>query len=86
MQSMEYNEGDVDLNAGQQREITHTPTMIRWLANFGVIDSTVANYILIGTAAIFIGVSLFIYAGLVSEPAKNPVLEKQAMLRMAGLQ
>lgn len=40
--------------------------LLRLLARVGVEDIAVANYILLGVAAIFFGITIFLYADLLS--------------------
>lgn len=44
--------------------------LMRLLARVGVEDIAVANYILLGVAAIFFGITIFLYADLLSNKAE----------------
>jgi hypothetical protein len=52
------------------------PLLFRLLAKIGIIDPTVANFVLVGVAAIFFGIAVFIYAGI-SEDNTSPKLSAQ---------
>lgn len=56
--------------------------MMGILAKIGVIDKTTANFILLGVAAAGLGVTIFLYAGLLSEPAKDWSRDTKAIMEM----
>ncbi len=58
--------------------------MMRLLASVGVADSATANYILLGVAAIFFGITIFLYAGVFAEPVKDWSLDARALMEMQG--
>lgn len=72
--------------AQQGAPAQQTPTMVRWLMRIGVVDISSANYILLGIAGLFLGVTIFLYAGALSEPAKDWSLDARASLEAQKLQ
>lgn len=58
----------------------------RLLMNVGITDQATANYVLLGIAAIFFGVSIFIYAGILREPEKDWSLDTRAAIEMQQAQ
>lgn len=76
---MEGIEFDIDENQNTKntsRKQKKQPFLFRLLAKIGIVDSTVANFVLIGVAAFFFGIALFIYAGI-SENNSSPKLSAQ---------
>ena len=59
--------------------------LAKWIVKLGITDNTTtANYILLATAILFIGITIFMYAGIFSEPEQVPlsVEEQQALDNM----
>lgn len=56
--------------------------MVRLLLNLGIADANTANFILLGIAAIFFGVAIFLYAGILGEPQIDHVAKSRAALIM----
>lgn len=56
--------------------------MAQWLTKLGVTDPSLANYILVGVAGIFFGVTIFLYAGALSEPEKDWSLDARVIMEM----
>ena len=73
---MEGIEFDLDNNQGLKSSSSAAGAasprhsfLISLLAKMGVTDPTVANIILIGTAGLFFGIAIFMYAGILGEKA-----------------
>lgn len=83
MQNIEF-ETDKSYPAGAYTsgEVAREPMMVRWLAKVGITDTSLANYILIGVAGIFLGVTVFLYANVLSEPAKDWSLDARIIMEM----
>lgn len=80
MQEIEF-ETDKGYDAGSANAQSKS-MMVRWLANIGITDTAMANYILIGMAGIFFGVTIFLYADALSEPAKDWSLDARVIREM----
>lgn len=48
----------------------------------GVVDKTTVNLILLALMAIFFGITIFLYAGILAGNKYDPVLEAQAIQKM----
>ncbi|MBI5077907.1 MAG: hypothetical protein HZB11_00880 [Candidatus Yonathbacteria bacterium] len=59
--------------------------MMKLLERIGVVDKTTANFILLGVAAIFFGVTIFLYARTLVEPAKDWSLDEKVILEAQRL-
>lgn len=84
MQGIDF-EDDRNLSGLATRVLVQTAKpsfMMRLLTRVGVEDTAVANYILLGVAAIFFGITIFLYAGVFTEPAKDWSLDARAILEM----
>lgn len=71
MQGVEFDEDkNYRINTGADRENTTSQpsSMTKLVFKMGVNDPSAANFILLGVAAIFFGVAIFLYAGILSEP------------------
>jgi hypothetical protein len=76
---MEGIEFDIDESQNTKNTSQHQKKqsfLFRLLAKIGVVDPTVANFIMIGAAAFFFGIAIFIYAGI-SENNSSPKLSAQ---------
>lgn len=56
--------------------------MMGVLAKIGVMDKTTANLVLLGVAAIGLGVTIFLYAGALGEKKKDWSLDARAIMEM----
>lgn len=58
--------------------------IIDFLAKAGITDKSTANLILLGVAAIFFGITIFLYAGILGEniPPKQSVAQIEAQARV----
>lgn len=75
---MEGVEFDLDPNQGARdfsRHVSAVKTrpsfLIGLLAKMGIADPVVSNFILAGIAAIFFGISIFLYAGIIEKDAAS---------------
>lgn len=94
MQGIEFEE-DNNLQ-GLKAQTVSTPVakdgfIIRLLAKAGIADKSTANLILLGIAAIFFGITIYLYAGILGEnvPSKQSAEElmtqQKAMKEMMGI-
>ncbi len=83
MQGMEFETDQIN-RASQSQYSTEKrePTMVRWLIKLGINDPATANFILLGIAGIFIGITIFMYAGIFAEPERDLEAEARAILIM----
>ncbi len=58
------------------------PAMVKWLTKLGIKDEETANFVLLGIAGLFLGITIFIYAGLFAETPRDLAAEKRAILIM----
>ncbi len=56
--------------------------ILKLMAKLGIDDIVTANYILFGISVILIGVTIFLYAGLLAKSKIDPAAEAQAILIM----
>lgn len=94
MQGIEFEE---DKNyQGLKAQTLSTPAIkqgfiMKLLEKAGVSDKSTANFILLGVAAIFFGITIYLYAGILGEnvPAKQSAEEimahQKAMREMMGI-
>lgn len=83
MQNIEFDENKEI--QGQTVPNSETQSfMMGLLAKVGVEDKTTANFILAGVAGIGFGITIFMYAGMFSEPKKDLALDAQAIIIMTG--
>lgn len=54
------------------------------LYKMGISDPAVANFVLIGIAGIFLGVTIFLYAGVLVKPKPNPT-NAQELQRLGSM-
>lgn len=57
--------------------------MMRLLGKLGIDDPILANFVLLGLAAIFFGVAIFLYAGILVEPKKDWSLDAKVLQQRA---
>ena len=60
--------------------------LAKWIVKLGITDNiATANYILLAIAILFIGITIFMYVGIFSEPTQVPLSidEQQAMNDMS---
>lgn len=50
------------------------------LEKMGIADKTTANFILLSVAAIFFGITIFLYSGILAKPEKDWSLDARAIL------
>lgn len=88
MQGIEFEEDKSYQNftAEQQASALRPSTMVRLLLKLGIPDPAVANYILLGVAGIFFGITIFLYAGIFAEqkPIRLTAEQQEAQLRFMG--
>lgn len=86
MQNIEFNENEeLQWANGQTVQNSEKPSfMMGLLEKAGVGDKTTANFILAGVAGIGFGITIFLYAGMFSEPKKDLALDAQAIIIMTG--
>lgn len=82
MEGIEFDLGDKDLLNKAERVKTKTSFLSNVLMQLGVSDPTIANLILASVAALFFGVAIFVYAGIMAN--NGPVTLSPAELS-AGL-
>lgn len=86
MQGIEFETDSVNSSTQKNIPTEKTPTMVQWLLKFGVKDTSTANYILLGTAGILLGATIFIYAGLLGEPEIDQEAAARVILLMQNSQ
>lgn len=70
MEGIEFDlDGNHELKSSSNTAEARRSFLIGLLAKMGVADPTVANIILIGTAGLFFGIAIFMYAGILGEKA-----------------
>lgn len=87
MQGIEFEKGE-DF-AGLKAKVYEAPVakqgfIIRLIAKAGIVDKSTANLILLSLAALFFGIAIFLYAGVLAEPAKDWALDAVAIKAMTG--
>lgn len=86
MQGIEFeddrsNQGSTVTDRGNRN--SRPSAMMRLLFKIGVSDPSAANYILLGIAVLFFGITIFMYADILSGgPKKDPSLDARAALEM----
>jgi len=86
MQGIEFETDNA--SSSKQRTMTtqKTPIMVQLLMKFGVKDTATANYILLGTAGIFLGITIFLYAGILDKPKIDHEATARVILLMNSAQ
>lgn len=84
MQGIEFETDNASSSTQKHIPAEKTSAMVELLLKFGVKDTAMANYILLGTAGILIGATIFIYAGLLGEPKKDLSLDARSLLIIQG--
>ncbi len=69
----------------EQTRLKNSP-LYALLGKIGVTDPTAASVVLLGVAALFFGVAIFIYAGIVSDKASNNMDPAQEAAQIKELQ
>lgn len=82
MQGIEFETDNASSSPQKNIPSQKTSAMVELLLKFGVKDTSTANYILLGTAGILLGATIFIYAGLLGEPKEDVSLNTRAVLIM----
>lgn len=89
MQGIEF-EDSKDFQGLKVREVPHAVEkqsfMMGLLEKAGVEDKTTANFILLSIAAIGFGIATFLYAGILTEPAKDWSLDAKAAMMAQKMQ
>lgn len=92
MQGIEFEEDNsyrqINKATGQaQGEGPKQSILTKLVFKLGVTDPTVANYVLLGIAAIFFGVTIFLYAGALNGHKYDPSIDARVILeRIKGSQ
>jgi hypothetical protein len=68
MQGIEFETDNASSSPQKHIPAEKTSAMVELLLKFGVKDTAMANYILLGTAGILIGIAVFLYAGVLNKP------------------
>lgn len=82
MQGIEFEEdknNEIVRSEGQQTATVKTGPIMKIVLKMGVSDATTANFILLGIVAVLLGITVFLYAGIMSSP--EPIrltIEQQA--------
>lgn len=94
MQGIEFEE-DNDFRGLKVRTVPSSiekPSFImNLLEKFGIADKTTANFILLGIAMVFFGITIFLYAGILGEnvpsrqSAEQITAQLKAMREMQGI-
>lgn len=84
MQGIEFETDNASSSPQKNIPTEKTSAIVELLLRFGVKDTSTANYILLGTAGILLGATIFIYAGLLGGPEKKNSLEAQSILIIQG--
>lgn len=71
---MENIKFEVDQSPRMNLSTTKESALAKWIVKLGITDNiTTANYILVGITALFIGITIFIYARILfSNPKQTP--------------
>lgn len=81
MQGIEFEEDkSYQINTGNQGQRISTSRpgiMMRMVYKFGIDDPATANLILLGMAALFFGIAIFLYAGISSGPEQVQLTVQQ---------
>ncbi len=59
-------------------------SIMRLMERIGFTDKSTANLVLLGIVALLFGAAIFLYAGILVEPAKNWSLDSGAIRAMTG--
>lgn len=79
-------EFDLDNNQGLKNSSSNVEAqakrsfLVGLLAKMGIADPAIANFILVGVAGLFLGIAVFIYAGVLGEKA-TPKLSSTEIAR-----
>ncbi len=71
-----------DINLSRNTVSTKGGFILKLLAKLGISDTVTTNYILFGMAVILIGITIFMYAGILKDPTIDRVAEARAILIM----
>ena len=71
MQGIEFETDNASSSPQKNIPTEKTSAMVELLLKFGVRDTSTANYILLGTAGILFGTTIFFYAGVLGEQKKE---------------
>ena len=88
MQGIEFEEDrNYQINTGADRQTaTSRPSSImKMVFKMGVSDPATVNYILLGLAAIFFGVAIFLYAGILGETKPQKMTAQQQLIQARTL-
>lgn len=86
MQGIEFETDNASSSLQKNIPSKKTSAMVELLLKFGVKDTSTANYILLGTAGILLGATIFIYAGLIGEPEIDQEEATRVILLMQNSQ
>lgn len=87
MQGIEFEEEkSLEITSRRVSIPSEKGILLELLTKLGINDLTTANYILFGTAVILISMTIFIYAGVLSDSEKNISLDSQAISIMNSSQ
>lgn len=82
MQDIEF---EVEQNGvGTRRDFQNQrqPWMVKFLMGFGITDASTANFVLLGVAAIFFGITIFLSAGVLGDSASLHEKQRQEQIRL----
>lgn len=82
MQGIEF-----ETDQGSTTTYSMTPKksgMLELLSKVGVDDTATANFILLGIVAVFFGITIFLYAGIIGGRTVDPAADARAILLMQG--
>lgn len=83
MQGIEFEDDRVyqeGTSLGSQDRYSRPSILTRLVFKLGVTDIAVVNYILLGVAAIFFGITIFLYADMLNGPKIDRSLDAKAVL------
>lgn len=83
MQGIEFEE-DKDYQGLKAKTIANAPAkqgfIMKTMERIGFADKSTANLVLLGLVALLFGTAIFLYAGILTEPARDWSLDARAIL------
>ncbi|MFZ2303539.1 MAG: hypothetical protein WAV98_01970 [Minisyncoccia bacterium] len=83
MQGIEFEEDKDYQGLLRAKTLANTTSkqgfIMKFMEKIGFVDKTTANFVLLGLVAILFGITIFLYAEILTEPAKDWSLDARAI-------
>lgn len=89
MQGIEFEEdknNEIIRSEGQQTATVKTGPIMKIVLKMGVSDATTANFILLGIVAVLLGITVFLYAGVLGETEPIKLTAEQQLEQLRFMQ